>query len=204
VTRRELEILERLQRGLEGLYRLDPAPSVAGFLVERATGVREELLIVEDEDLYLGLVLDPALGAVLGGSCLADENVAEFCLLVEGVSHYLFVVYCVRERRRVSALELEIQGEIDKYVACLFLARRAPSFTVERIRGRLYESFELRGGLDPALEVRYSLANALARRYTRLLEERFVRGLGGLAAMLRELRRFYRMGSARKREIIGR
>jgi hypothetical protein len=206
MTSRELELLEELQRALEGFYRLEPAPGVASFLIEIRVGSasRETLYLVEEEDLFLGLALDPALGSSLQGSCLAEAELAAFCTLVEGISHYLFVFYCARERRSVSGLELELQGEIDKYVACTFLIRRAPELSEEVIRSRLYEGFRLVDGLDAALAIRYSLANALARRYTGWLEQRFVRGLRGLAAMILELRRFYRLGYARKRELIGR
>lgn len=193
--------LESLQRALEAFYRLEPAPPVSAFVVEATSASQETLYIVEEEDLFVGLALDPHLHRALRGPFLLEENLPAFCTLVEGISHFLFLLYCVRERRRVSGLELELQGEIDKYVACRFLVQRAPDLPGETLRQRLYERFRLVEGLDTALALRYSLANALARRYTGWLEQRFVRSL---AAMIMELRRFYRLGYARKRELIGR
>jgi hypothetical protein len=193
--------LEALQRALEAFYRLEPAPPVGAFLVEAASASQETLYVVEEEDLFVGLALDPDLHRALKGPLLLEEDLPAFCTIVEGISHFLFLLYCARERRRVSGLELELQGEIDKYVACRFLVHRAPDLPGDTLRQRLYERFRLVEGLDTALALRYTLANTLARRYTGWLEQRF---LCRLAAMIVELRRFYRLGYARKRELIGR
>ncbi len=186
-----LLLLRQVQLALEALYRLDPAPAVTDFVVpeeqQAAPRGREQLLVVEDGDLFLGLALDPGLtGAGLIGT-LHAANLAEFCLLVEAVSHYLLVVHCARQQRAISALELELQGEVDKYVVCAVLAVRAPELPVEQLRQRLYDGFELVEGLNPEERERYVQANQLARRYTRALER------APLATALAELRRFYRL-----------
>jgi hypothetical protein len=196
-------LLTQIQLSLECLYRLDPAPQISDFLLEGPSPHREQLLIeqTQDSDLFLGLRLDPAVPLKLEAPCLAHDNLVEFCLAVEGVSHFLFVIFCARQLRRVSALELELQAEVDKFVACVILANRSPSLPTEQIRGRLFDAFHLSEGLDLVEQHRYSRANALARQYSRALERRFIHRLQ-IAAMVIELRLFYRMGCERKLEFI--
>lgn len=190
----EQGILRDLQRGLETLYRLDPAPEVAPFLLDaRHHSERdEELWIVEGDELEIGLALAPESVATLQQQTLADCNLAHFCLVVEGLSHFLFVVHRMRLGQPTSVLELELQAEVDKYVAAMMLAWRCPRLPSERLRQRLYTNYLLVDGLNVEEQHRYHNANDLARRYTRRLEERFVRSRR-LPAMLGELRRFYRM-----------
>jgi hypothetical protein len=204
--------LRQIQISLEDFYRLDPAPQIDEFIVQPGESAallcnqrrsEEQLIIVEDRDsdLYLGLAIEPSVLHELESPALAHENLKAFCLAVEGVSHYLFIIYCARQERHVTALELELQGEVDKYVACVMLANRAPSLSPEQIRQRLYDAFQLAEGLEILEQQRYSQANALARRYSRTLEQRFIRTFR-LAAMILELRLFYRMTCQRKLEFI--
>ena len=196
-----LNILQQLQENFESLYRLDPAPKVTEFVLEQNSQRREQLLILEEDDLYLGLVLDPAVPLHLQDPALRPENLQEFCLAVEGVSHFLFVIFCARQERRVTALEIELQGEVDKYVASLILANRSPSLPAQHLRSRLYDHFHLLSDLDPMEQRRYWKANTLARSYTHTLEQRFI-SKQRFSAMMTELRQFYRMCYQCKQELI--
>lgn len=197
--------LQRLQRGLEALYRLDPAPAVTEFLLPAALahGRREQLLLLEDGELFVGLALDAEVLLQLDGARLAERDLPHFSLAVEGISHFLHVVHRARHDQRTSALELELQSEVDKYVAALLLVKRCPSLAPERLRARLYTGFALLDGLTVDEQHRYSSANGLAHRYARGLEERFVRP-SRLSAMLAELRHFYRLPCWAKQEHIAR
>ncbi|MCA9671561.1 MAG: hypothetical protein KC503_38450 [Myxococcales bacterium] len=188
---RTLELLQQLQLGLEQLYRLDPAPSICGFLVEGDGRRSEELLLVEDDDLFIGVVLEARALERLGDRLLAHENLEDFCQVVEGVSHFLCVLHRARNERQTSCLELELQAEVDKYVAALLLVQRCPSLKLPRLRRLLYSHYQLLSDLAPHEQRRYHHATALARRYTRHLEH-FVRARR-VPAMLGELRRFYRL-----------
>jgi len=107
------------------------------------------------------------------------------------VSHFVFLAWRARADRPVSALELELQAEIDKYVTCVLSCgdelARSPV-----LRRRLFEDFELHDDLCNEERQRYRVANANAHRYSASLEQRFVRA-GRLADMLTELRWFYRL-----------
>ena len=208
---RRASILTRLQRGLEALYRVETNLHVDAFVIDdeqrRRAGVarapREQLLVREDEgELGLGLFVDGAGLANLErndpGARLDDANFADFCLALEGVSHFVYLALCAAGHRRVSALELELQAEVDKFVCCVLLEGGAPD-----LRRRLYGDVRILDDLDADERDRYRTANAEAARYAEGLERRFVRE-DRVDDMLGELRRFYRMGLDDKRGLINR
>ncbi len=205
-------ILSRLQRGLERLYRIETNLDVEAFVVdERARGEalaeaegaprrpREQLLVSEREgELALGLFLDATALSNLErhdpAAGLSDANFADFCLAVEGVSHFLYVAVCAARDRPVTALELELQAEIDKFASCVLLSEAHPS---EDLRSRLYDRIQYADDLDEHERARYVTANDAARRYAAALERRYLRR-GRVGEMLPELRRFYRLGLEEK------
>ena len=202
-------VLARLQRGLETLYRVETQLDVDAFVVrehqrDQALGqqrrrAREQLLVSQSgEDLSLGLFLDEEALANLqrhdpaGG--LSDHNFWDFCLAVEGVSHFIYVALCAARDRSVTALELELQAEVDKFVSCtLVLGERDTA----DLRERLFEGFIWAHDLDADERDRYRLANDQARRYSLSLDRRYLRR-GRVDDMLDELRRFYRLGLQEK------
>jgi len=114
------------------------------------------------------------------------------------VSHFLYLVHRARARRPVSQLELEAQGELDKYLTVLLqlwaVGRRSAS---PALRHRLFDRAAFRPGLSAAEIDRYRLASALAAACARALEIRFVLP-GRLDGLLREVRRLYRLGAGEK------
>jgi hypothetical protein len=198
-------VLRRLQLGIEALYRVETRLEVDAFLIDEEqrlrTGPRraprEQLLLrQEDGELAMGLFVDRAALANLRrhdpARGLHDRNFADFCLAVEGVSHFVYLALAAAGHRRVSALELELQAEVDKFVCCLLVQGPAPD-----LRWRLYGDVSYAADLDPEERERYRTANEEAGRYTATLERRFVRE-DRLEAMLAELRRFYRLSLAGK------
>jgi hypothetical protein len=198
-------VLARLQRGLEALYRVETRLDVQHFVVsehERSEALadgsrrpREQLLVShEDGELALGLYLDAAALSNLErhdpGHGLDERNFADFCLAVEGVSHFIYVVLCAAANRLVTALELELQAEVDKFVACLLL-EQAAGRRPHGLRARLYHQFRYAHDLSHDERARYSTANDQARAYAGALERRYLPH--DLGAMLVELRRFYRL-----------
>jgi len=214
-----MALLSRLQRGLETVYRIATGVDVRDFVIDaeaRAAALddgdhprrpREQLLIAEDNgEVSLGLFVDPGVVAHLErhdpAQELGDHNVGDFLLAVEGVSHFVYAVYCAQVQREVSALELELQAEVDKYVTCLLTAGDEEARSA-RWRRRLYENFVFEPDLDPVERDRYRAANANARRFAASLEQRFVTGRR-IGDMLHELRRFYRLSLPAKLDHIAR
>jgi hypothetical protein len=202
-------VLGRVQRGLEHLYRVDTGVAIDDFMVDRALRdtlvsarrPREQLLVHEaDGEMALALFIDPGvienLTAHDPARRLGDHNFADFVLAVEGVSHFIYAIWCARAERPVSQLELELQAEVDKYVTCLLTTDPEPATSL-RLRRRLFGDAVYEPDLDHEEHARYRAANDNAERYTGWLEHAFV-APRRIPEMLAELRRFYRLGLAGK------
>ena len=206
-------LLRELQNLLAGLYDAPAEHDVYDFLITDAAhaaalqgavaapSTDEQLLVVEEEDgVGISLYLDRAVIERLAARCplqsLADENLADFCTALEGVSHFHYLVWCAGRERHVSLLELELQAEVDKYVSALqlMLQQRAGRFPAELFE-RLFDRTAFLPHLPPHERTRYEEAHRFAARFCRRLEERFLRRRRARPeALLAELRTFYRLG----------
>ena len=101
---------------------------------------------------------------------------------------------CAAADRPVTALELELQAEVDKFVSCLLCENASPHRPGE-LRARLYDRVQFADDLDHEERDRYHTANGEARRYVEGLERRFLgpRREHRIGSMLEELRQFYRL-----------
>ena len=198
------------------------APPVLPFLVEREQALAsgavprapEELLVCEEEDgIDVGLFLDDGVLAAVaaaphraGPRLLAGPWREGVLSAAEGVSHFVYLSTRAAEGRRLSLLELELQGEVDKFALLLLRAWRRGGSRLgglcRVLRRRLFEEVRFLAHLDATELDRYRTANRLAAGYARWLEGRYVapRDRDGL---LRELRETYRRGSADKAGYLG-
>jgi hypothetical protein len=212
-----MALLRQLQALLADLYDAPVEHDVRDFLItdprhaaalQQATSppaTDEQLLIAETSDgLAMSLYLHAEVLARLEQRCplraLDEANLQDYCTALEGVSHFHYVSWSTHCDRSVSLLELELQAEVDKYASalCLLLAQREGRFPAELFR-RLFEGAELLPHLDAAERNRYAEAHRFAARFCRRLEERFLRRRQARpAAMLAELRSFYRLGQHAK------
>jgi hypothetical protein len=209
-------VLRGLQTLLGRLYDVDLPYDVYDFLVtdRRAVGpatndaraLDEVLLLAESTDgVGVALYLDPQVLSRLEAAdphrALTENNLADYCTALEGVSHFVYSTWGLERDMPVSLLELETQAEVDKYAVTVFLLagqQEGQAYPVQ-VHARLFDrvSFDVR--LTPDQRERYRTAHALAARYCRRLERRFVnRGTLKIEAMLRELRSFYRLRHAAK------
>ena len=207
-------MLDDIQRGLETLYRVETELDVRDFLLDAAArdsfaptrSPREQLLIAEsDGGLELGLFLDAAvldnLAARDPRRGLDDGNLSDFLLMVEGVSHFVYLAWRARARRQVSALELELQAEIDKYVLLALEGDRFDATTSRVLHERLYERVHFCDPEGTEAGDRYRMANDLAARMVRRLEVLYAEK-GRFAELRDALSRFYRMGQADKLQFV--
>jgi hypothetical protein len=206
------ELLLQVQRRLEALYALEAEAPVTDFLIPPAAaggypgGGSRTLLHQEGDEIALGVVLDDAVGECLSRSDprrhLDRGNLGHFCTLTEEVSHFVYLLFCARSQRTVTQLELELQGEVDKYLNAVFLLSLQNEGVVSsHLRDLLFREYHLADDVTPERAERYRLANELAYRYCGYLEERFLR-LSRLSDLARESRRFYRLGQREKLERI--
>jgi hypothetical protein len=212
-------ILRQLQQLIGGIYDVSLSHDVYEFLcTDRGSlpgmqaGPSDEQLIVAQESDAVGvsLYLDPALLERLQKADpmqrLDAENIADYCTALEGVSHFVYFAWNAGHDKHVSLLELELQAEIDKYVASFWLLRQQlpDRFPAELLR-LLFE----RARIDPALAGDrthlYRAASRYAERYCRRLERALkARRADPGQEIVAELRRFYRLTDAGKRRHIER
>jgi hypothetical protein len=207
-------ILRQLQGLIGGIYDVSIAHDVYDFLVtnrnQLPSSVRdstsdEELIVAGgDESFGVSLYLDPAMLERLRQSNplvrLNEENVADYWTALEGVSHFLYFAWNAGHDKPVTLLELELQAEIDKYVASyLLLKRQYP----ERFPAELLHVLFERTRIDPTLargrESLYRTATRHAEKFCRRLAQSLSESRSAMEnGVLAELRRFYRLTDARK------
>ena len=200
------------QRRLEGLYAIEAQRPVVEFLVpphlaHHYPGDGSRTLVAQaGDDVSVGVLLEPSVAASLAHRdprvLLDESNLNAFCTATEEVSHFLYVLFCARFERSVTQLELELQGEVDKYLCSVFLlALQNEGAVSSRLRDLLFHHYHLTPALSDEQVERYHAATRLAERYCTWLERRFLRG-SRLDELAREARRFYRLGQREKLERI--
>lgn len=207
-------MLRPLQRLLETIYDAPCGHDVRDFLLtgrhelppeRRTQALDEELVLVEHRrQTFLGLYIDAAVLQRLQSrnplQSLDAGNLADFWTAIEGVSHFTYLMWNRGHSRGISQLELELQGEVDKYVASWWLLRHQhPGHLPRELHYLLFRRSQLDASLDAQRRDLYSTASRHAARFCARLEAT----LGSSRPMLRRaavatLRRFYRLGSTRK------
>jgi hypothetical protein len=199
----------RLEALLTSVYDLRVDCRVADFLVtdrqslpgECRDAVGDEQLFVAaaGDELCMSLYLDAAVLERLERrdphDALDADNVADCWTALEGVSHFLCVAHHAGHDRPVSRLTLELQAEIDKYVASFLLLCRSDP---RRFPAELHPLLFRQARVDPVLaagrESLYRRASRYAARFCGRLEpalRAFCRREDG--SWLADLRRFYRL-----------
>jgi hypothetical protein len=215
-------VLRGLQSLIGRLYDVELRYDVYDFLVtdrravcayppenDRRSG-EEELLLAEELDesgncgAGVALYLDPQLLHRLEHAdphrALTESNLRDYCTALEGVSHFVYTTWRLAYDLPVSLLELETQAEVDKYAVTVFLlsAQQGGGYPAQ-VHARLFDRVSFDSRLEPEQAERYQTAHRCAAQYCRGLERRFVnRGVARIEALVRELRKFYRLGASAK------
>lgn len=205
--------LDMIQAQLQDLYDLHMPYQVTDFLVtdsklarhlSQATGNTEETLFIRESDDTLDLSLfvdDAVLRRLAARNESAHWNTADlndFWQALEGVSHFLCVVWRAERNRSTTALELELQAEVDKFIlTARTLGEHHGTPSLEPLKHLLFQRTRLRDGLSPQLQYRYRRANHLAESYCHQLHRRHSVWPPD-EALLSEIRRFYRFDSQAK------
>ncbi|AEI68367.1 hypothetical protein [Corallococcus macrosporus] len=205
-------MIGRVQDHLEAIYGFTCEARAEGFVVDTEAAARlggtgrsdEELLVHEAGDaLELALYLSPALldrlkpyeSGPLGH--VLDSDLAGYCQVAEGVSHFLYVAHTAAHGRTVSLLELEAQAEVDKFAVCL-LHRwgEGVGAWAQELLQRLFDRVSYRKQLSAQERWRYEEANRLSRRFCARLMGHV--GARRLDRLLGDLRYAYRLGAEAK------
>jgi hypothetical protein len=208
-------LVRSLQNLLADFYGLELAADVTDYLVTDPLALKflqadcqpspdETLFIGTGEDqlevaLYLNQELLVRLSAADPIGDLGRSNLDDFCKVLEGVSHFVYLAWNAAKDKCVTRLELELQSEVDKYVSTRLLLESQ----VYRGAGRsrvcdvLFGAVHYRDDLTADEVARYRHANSIVGRYCSTLEQRFPVSLA-TSAMMEELRSFYRMSQPDK------
>lgn len=202
--------LNVVQQMLEGLYNISVDYAVEDFVITdpelarrldasaNARENREKLLVAQQGDeVHLSLYLDAAVLDRLAEDspfdALHGDNLEDFLLALEGVSHFLYVSWNAGFDRGVTLLELEMQAEVDKYVLAnsLFAQQRRDVHPAQVWRC-LFDSPSFDDALQQQERSRYQDASHYAGRFCSRLENRYLKRNRN-SEMMTELRKFYRM-----------
>lgn len=207
-------MLQPLQRLLETINDAACGHDVRDFLItERAQLPRERHQHAADEELvllqqphqhYLALYIDAAVLARLGEHdplrTLDSTNIADFWTVLEGVSHFSYLMWSARHDRGISQLDLELQAEVDKYVISFWLLRaQHPGHAPRELHHALFTRTRVNPELSPAHQQLYAAASRYAARFCAWLQQLLLSGRpAARRRAIAALRRFYRLGSAGK------
>ncbi len=206
-------LLSRLQNQLAGFYAMPVVFDVYDFLITDARTAaaltppgaaldnQERVLVRTDESaLELSLYIDEAVLECLEHddphASLHEGNLNPFLIAVEGVSHLQSLIWHAEQDQQVSLLELELQAEIDKYVASADLLSRQGGIP-DGLHARLFEDVRFDASVSADEQTRYQDANQLAARYCHALRRRYP-GHHYQPSFMRELRNFYRLSEHQK------
>jgi hypothetical protein len=211
-------MLHHLQQLLASIYDTPRDADVRDFLFTQRSGLPrarrdvaqdEEVIVIEDDDgATIGVYVDEAVLARLAAHsplhALDGSNVADLWTALEGVSHFAYLAFNLGHDRPVSRLELELQAEIDKYVATFWLLRtQHPRHVPRELHPLLFQRARVLPGLDATAQRLYRRANRYAARFCARLSGELASDRGiTRAGALSSLRRLYRETGARKLRMI--
>jgi hypothetical protein len=206
--------LAGLQNLLRDFYALDLPYEVDDFLTTdaclasaldaRGRRLDEKLLIAEqDGEAEVSLYLEQGLLERLARSDplekLDADNLEDFWTAFEGVSHFTYYAWNAQLEKPVTLLEMELQAEVDKYVATALLLARQGHRNPRDLHRWLFDLPRLDARLDAEELDRYRQANRYAGKYCRNLDPALAAADESVRS---ELRRFYRLSQASKIERI--
>ena len=201
-------MLAELQQQLSDIYQVGRLYDVRDYVITdpilakrlgrdaMLANTDETLLLSQDDDgLALSLFIDGAMLERVESTnplaCLQAESLDDLWKVLEGISHFNCVVWKAAQDRTVTLLELELQGEIDKFVSTMLLAiEQADTSLLNGMHSWLFDNVRFHDGLDDEQLRRYRSANDYAARYCHRIRQQLI---DDNSLALTELRHFYRL-----------
>ncbi len=211
-------LLEQVQNQLEIMYGIGLAERAEDYLIDKkealkflktSTKIPKELFLVrqpEDDKVEIALFLDHKLIKNLDNNnpfvSLNEKNLSDFCILIEGVSHFVYFLWKAYHKHHITQLEMELQAEIDKFLMLSFYLRAGQDpLQGSQLFEALFEDFKLFENLDPENKERYETASSLAMRYCHKLQSK-LRDINQTEKILSEIREFYNFTQEQKIQFI--
>lgn len=171
-----MKVIEEIQKQLELLYGKSNPLKPADFIIQTRdknalvvsqNGDEADLAICLSEQL-LRRFQNQTFPQDFDLSCFPDLSV-----IVEELSHFNFFCENAFKNQEVSPLELEVQGEVDKFgfaLECLYA--RNEMFLADKIFESLFDNFKLGHWVSPDERERYQQAHEVARAFCRKVLDR--------------------------------
>ncbi len=197
-------IFNQLQQQLQTIYEIETTHNVSDFIIsnkiigasltENEFRQNETVFVCkQDNCLDIAVYLDHDVINNLSTPDNNQHNLNDYCYALEGISHFLYLVFNGAYERSVTLLELEIQAEIDKFVMLLHKNYSNDNFCDDyKLHQSLFDDIYFRKTLNSAELIRYKDANFYAGKYCSGLLKQY-RLEPEWKTMNQELRRFYRL-----------
>lgn len=203
-------MLIQIQAQIEKLYQLRCEHSVEDFVLREEDCKSysaqkswmqnsDEILFVkqEEENVDIGLFLNPKLlekFSALNLNQTTPLEITQLAPLIEGVSHFVYLLWKSGKDQSVTQLELELQAEIDKFLLTSSLwGKNLSPWIMEQLFGEV----EWNPHLGAEEKERYQVANQLASKYCAKLRNLF-NIENSEEEILTRIRPFYQMNQGEK------
>ncbi|MBI2335618.1 MAG: hypothetical protein HYU97_02510 [Deltaproteobacteria bacterium] len=190
-------MIEATQRQIETLYQLPATFNIQNFLLAKSDlkGLLTEnnpylhadevvLTATSDGELEIGVFFSPEIL-----ENLEQLNIQQKLNLIEGISHFLLIVYKHHSEIPLTQLELELQAEIDKFLL-LTLNQSCPTNPEEAL-ALISRPINL-PNLNSNQDQLYRQASEFAKRYCHYLLQKYLHS-HSIDPLLQEIRTFYRL-----------
>jgi hypothetical protein len=216
------KIISKIDRAVKRLYNIDFKFKAENFLLHEDADPEVNDGLVESGKMDAALVLktmsekpaDVSLGIFLN-SALRDilpslkgwhvekwnhEQVSAFITTSEEISHFNYFLFPTLRKRKVSQLELELQGDVDKFFLMFFALARGKKASPEMfdlLYEQLFMHFRLKEGLSEEQQERYRDANNFAKAFILKCRPLLI-DRTKFSQAIENARKFYRLDNAGK------
>lgn len=208
-------IIEKIQQKIEKLYDVQQDYRAINYLISRSEAINllslnphshlpQEMFLVSAPDkefAEIALYFDQKLLFSLQKNDPFknyEENIADFCNAIEGVSHFIYFLHKAHHRYEITQLEMELQAEVDKFLMFYISLNVSENFHLSQmIFESLFTNYRLRENLTHEERIRYKEASSLASRYCAKLIEYF-NSPSQKNSLINEVRSFYHLNQSQK------
>lgn len=174
-------VIRKLDRALKQMYRLEHDFRAEAFLIPHAVvpSAGQGAFFIQacpQETLEVGIFLDASVREALGQfprgnwAAWSHDQRGAFAVAAEEVSHFNYFLHHQSLGRAVSQLELEVQGEIDKFLLSFFSGLTAVKESelgakFELLLEQFFHRYHLVDNLSADQRARYEEASRVAKAF---------------------------------------
>lgn len=171
-------------------YLVSMSSNNAGLTIGNRLPNREALIIRQiNDDVEIGLFINPSIISALEKESTL-ENIDALSCAIEGASHFLYAIDRILKEKKFSRLELELQGEVDKFLIIHLIASEKLRCISPDFFRLQFEAHSFDTSLDADEIFRYETASHFAAKYCAFLFATYFNPLR-LNGLISNARNFY-------------